>query len=180
MQLQSGVCGHKSIQSRDGTLSAFCRSPRPPSSQTSSRDALLKRIAFTCFKRVNPLLCGKERGLAQGRPGFARGLREAPHVIRGRRVSGWGGAGHSGSEAGAPPASAGGRRGKSGNASWGQVEGPAVSRVSVLRGCTTRREGASPGPPPHAHGHQIISPGPILTRRPRCSVGRHQSLTEPQ
>ena len=91
--------------------------------------------------------------------------REAPHVVRGRRV--W--------------------RGKSGSVRWGWVEGRAVSRVSFVRvhavsspGWTSRREGASPGPPPHAHGRQLISPGPILTRRPRRPVGRHQPLRSPR
>lgn len=111
---------------------------------------------FTPFKRVNPLVCGKECGLAQGR-------RPTSSV-------------------------AGASDGESLQCELGPGRGsrrvPCVSfmRVHAVSspGWTSRREGASPGPPPHAHGHQLISPGAILTRRPRRPMGHHQPLRSPR
>lgn len=82
--LGSVVTSASSLETERRVLPAA--SPTPlVSRQVPGRSS---QTRITPFKRVNPLVCGRECGLARERPAFARGLREAPHVARGRRVSG--------------------------------------------------------------------------------------------
>lgn len=160
MQLQSGVCGHKRVQSRDGTPSASCSFPHPPSFQTSSR---------TLFANANhPLQTSEPPGLWERmwpcpreaclRPRSAGGAPRRPWQAC--LWLGWG-------------RPHGVRALEAGGASPAVWAGSRVSFVRVHAGSspgrTTRREGASPSPPAPALGRQLVRPGPILTRRPGCS-----------
>lgn len=137
-----GVRGHKRVQSRDRTLSASGSSPAPPvSSQVPGRSS---QTRITPFKRVNPLVC------------VALRPAEAPHVARGRRVSGQG-------------ESAGGWRGKSGSVGRGRAGPREFVRAHAV---------SSSGQAPSRHGAGVLRGPSSVTNGAPVNTGR-QGYWEP-